>query len=150
VDEAVVTYSEQQDHRRLPVERNATCKDTGRSRDRSLIFDVLLQEEQEDKPETPGETPDPQAFGLGGQRPLGLGVAVLSETPPPVPTAPPPVAKKRICVTPPPVPPRLDPEVICCVDICYWCFFFAQEKRFGIFFYLGALYVAECRRTEGV
>jgi hypothetical protein len=91
-------------------------------------------EEQEDKPETPGETPDPQAFGLGGQRPLGLGVAVLPETPPPVPTAPPPVAKKRICVTPPPVPPRLDPEVICCVDICYWCFFFAQEKRFGIFF----------------
>ncbi|XP_068898665.1 serine/threonine-protein kinase N isoform X4 [Tenebrio molitor] len=67
-------------------------------------------EEQEDKPETPGETPDPQAFGLGGQRPLGLGVAVLPETPPPVPTAPPPVAKKRICVTPPPVPPRLDPE----------------------------------------
>ncbi|XP_008192045.1 serine/threonine-protein kinase N isoform X2 [Tribolium castaneum] len=70
----------------------------------------MLPEEPEDKPETPGETPDPQAFGLGGQRPLGLGVAVLPETPPPVPTAPPPIAKKRMCVTPPPVPPRLDPE----------------------------------------
>ncbi|XP_063910008.1 serine/threonine-protein kinase N isoform X4 [Zophobas morio] len=70
----------------------------------------MLPEEPEDKPETPGETPDPQAFGLGGQRPLGLGVTVLPETPPPVPTVPPPVAKKRMCVTPPPVPPRLDPE----------------------------------------
>lgn len=78
-----------------------------------IIFVLIccLQEEPEDKPETPGETPDPQAYGLGGQRPLGLGVAVLPETPPPVPTVPPPIAKKRMCVTPPPVPPRLDPEV---------------------------------------
>ncbi|KAK9891483.1 hypothetical protein WA026_014720 [Henosepilachna vigintioctopunctata] len=67
----------------------------------------------EDKPETPGETPDPTAEGLGGQRPLGLGVALLPEspTPPPVPKdPPPPVARKRMEVTPPPVPPRLDQE----------------------------------------
>ncbi|KAL3283838.1 hypothetical protein HHI36_018008 [Cryptolaemus montrouzieri] len=67
----------------------------------------------EDKPETPGETPDPNAAGLGGQRPLGLGVALLPDSPPPPPVPkepPPPVAKKRMAVTPPPVPPRLDPE----------------------------------------
>ncbi|XP_066155247.1 serine/threonine-protein kinase N isoform X2 [Euwallacea fornicatus] len=42
-------------------------------------------EEVEDKPETPGEAPDAQAAGLGGQRPLGLRLAV------PVPVATPKV-----------------------------------------------------------
>lgn len=66
---------------------------------------------QDDKPETPGETPDPQAGGLGGQRPLGL--VLLPETPPPpLPIVPPPIAKKRMTVTPPPVPPRLDAEEV--------------------------------------
>ncbi|ERL95282.1 hypothetical protein D910_12548 [Dendroctonus ponderosae] len=92
----------------------------------------------EDKPETPGETPDPQSFGLGGQRPLGLAVALPIPPPkvpptfqspstpspqgpsrdwvlvPPYPDGtPPPIAKKRTeapSVPPPPVPPRLDPE----------------------------------------
>ncbi|XP_060535747.1 serine/threonine-protein kinase N isoform X4 [Cylas formicarius] len=63
----------------------------------------------EDKPETPGEAPDLQAEGLGGQRPLSLGVAAPSPPSPPT-TVPPPIAKKRMSITPPPVPPRLDPE----------------------------------------
>ncbi|XP_044753309.1 serine/threonine-protein kinase N isoform X1 [Coccinella septempunctata] len=69
----------------------------------------------EDKPETPGETPDPNVAGLGGQRPLGLGVEILPASPPPPPIPkepPPPIAKKKMSVTPPPVPPRLDPESI--------------------------------------
>lgn len=66
----------------------------------------------EDKPETPGETPDPQTGGLGGQRPLGLVQLPPETPPPPLPTAPPPVGKKRMTVTPPPVPPRLDPEEV--------------------------------------
>ena len=44
-----------------------------------LSFDMSLTE---DKPEAPGETPDPQAGGLSGTRPLGLGVAVLPPLPP--------------------------------------------------------------------
>lgn len=70
----------------------------------------------EDKPETPGETPDPQADGLGGHRPLGLldttftvGNNAATNVSPSAP--PPPVAKRGVSVTPPPVPPRLDPEV---------------------------------------
>ncbi|VEN54829.1 unnamed protein product [Callosobruchus maculatus] len=95
----------------------------------------------DDKPETPGETPDPCTVGLGGQRPLGL----VGLTPPPLPSTqpplppppppsqmtstvlvspqhvttpvsshvtPPPIHKKRTAVTPPPVPPRLDPESV--------------------------------------
>nr|CAI5862932.1 unnamed protein product [Callosobruchus analis] len=84
----------------------------------------------DDKPETPGETPDPCTVGLGGQRPLGL----IGLTPPPLPSTqpplpppppsqmtattpiapqhvttpvsshvtPPPIHKKRTAVTPPP------------------------------------------------
>lgn len=74
------------------------------------MFDVPA----EDKPETPGETPDPQTCGLGGQRPLGL--VQLPDTPPALPSAPPPVAKKRMTVTPPPVPPRLDAEEVSTVN----------------------------------
>ncbi|KAJ9574782.1 hypothetical protein L9F63_008046, partial [Diploptera punctata] len=44
-----------------------------------LSFDMSLTE---DKPEAPGETPDPQAVGLSGTRPLGLGIAVLPPLPP--------------------------------------------------------------------
>ncbi|GLV45639.1 Protein kinase N [Carabus blaptoides fortunei] len=77
-----------------------------------LVFDPP---QLDDKPETPGETPDPQIGGLSGARPLGMqigGVAVLPTDPPPVlPTGPPPVAKKRVPSTPPPPPPRLDQEL---------------------------------------
>lgn len=65
----------------------------------------------EDKPETPGETPDPQTAGLGGQRPLGF-IPLPETPPPPLPSAPPPIAKKRMTVTPPPIPPRLDAEEV--------------------------------------
>ncbi|XP_031348613.1 serine/threonine-protein kinase N isoform X2 [Photinus pyralis] len=57
-----------------------------------------------EKPETPGESPEPFASGLGGQRPLDFGI----ECPPALPPAP--IAKKRAPITPPPLPPRLDLE----------------------------------------
>lgn len=74
----------------------------------------MRYEVPEDKAETPGETPDPYVSGLGGQRPLDLGIAVLPpETPPPpLPIATPPIAKKRAPLTPPPLPPRLDLEEV--------------------------------------
>uniref|UniRef100_A0A1Y1KSD9 protein kinase C n=1 Tax=Photinus pyralis TaxID=7054 RepID=A0A1Y1KSD9_PHOPY len=59
-----------------------------------------------EKPETPGESPEPFASGLGGQRPLDFGI----ECPPALPPAP--IAKKRAPITPPPLPPRLDLEEI--------------------------------------
>lgn len=79
-----------------------------------LSFDMSLTE---DKPEAPGEAPDPQAGGLSGTRPLGLGVAVLPPLPPDttasVPILPSAVAqKKRSSPLPtPPPPPRLDVEL---------------------------------------
>lgn len=79
-----------------------------------LSFDMSVTE---DKPEAPGEAPDPQAGGLSGTRPLGLGVAVLPPLPPDstvsVPILPSAVAqKKRSSPLPtPPPPPRLDVEV---------------------------------------
>lgn len=60
----------------------------------------------EDKPETPGEAPDPQIGGLGGARPLGI-----AQLPPETP--PPPIAKKKAPITPPPLPPRLDLDEVC-------------------------------------
>lgn len=42
----------------------------------------MIPEELEDKAETPGETPDPHVTGLAGNRPLGLGIAVLPPLPP--------------------------------------------------------------------
>ncbi|KAK7590415.1 hypothetical protein V9T40_002028 [Parthenolecanium corni] len=51
------------------------------SRSESPSSDVV-SEEFEDKPETPGEVPDPHATGLTGNRPLGLGIAVLPPLPP--------------------------------------------------------------------
>ncbi|XP_018915504.1 serine/threonine-protein kinase N isoform X2 [Bemisia tabaci] len=79
--------------------------------------------EVEDKPEAPGEVPDPQATGLTGARPLGLGIAVLPPLPPDSvpshPLLPSTVAsaKKRPTPTlptpppPPTPPPRNDPEL---------------------------------------
>ncbi|XP_072396435.1 serine/threonine-protein kinase N isoform X4 [Diabrotica undecimpunctata] len=90
---------------RMPSRQNIVLSST-----ENVTDDLVL----EDKPETPGEVPDPQVAGLGGQRPLGLHIE-LPPPPeplisPPSPSVPPPVAKKRMAVTPPPVPPRLDPE----------------------------------------
>lgn len=85
-----------------------------------LSFDMSLTE---DKPEAPGETPDPQAVGLSGTRPLGLGVAVLPPLPPDTAVSmsllPSTIAqKKRSSALPaPPPPPRLDVEV-CEVMVC--------------------------------
>lgn len=80
-----------------------------------IITEKFSKDEIEDKPETPGETPDPQVAGLGGQRPLGLvETASLMGSNSAVntsPAPPPPVAKRGVSVTPPPIPPRLDPEV---------------------------------------
>lgn len=47
-----------------------------------LTYLDVVPEELEDKPETPGETPDPHVTGLTGNRPLGLGIAVLPPLPP--------------------------------------------------------------------
>lgn len=62
----------------------------------------------DEKPETPGEMPDPLIGGLGGQRPLGIAQLPPEPVVPSLPTAPPPVAKKKAPLTPPPLPPRLD------------------------------------------
>ncbi|XP_050300836.1 serine/threonine-protein kinase N isoform X2 [Anthonomus grandis grandis] len=45
--------------------------------------EISQNEPLDDKPETPGESPDPNSFGLSGQRPLG--VAPLPVAPPKVP-----------------------------------------------------------------
>ncbi|XP_066991906.2 serine/threonine-protein kinase N isoform X2 [Anabrus simplex] len=76
-----------------------------------LSFDMSMTE---DKPETPGETPDPQSVGLSGTRPLG--VAVLPPLPPlPPDTSPGSIlpssvaSKKRASSVPAPAP-KLDVE----------------------------------------
>ncbi|XP_008204752.1 serine/threonine-protein kinase N isoform X5 [Nasonia vitripennis] len=87
-----------------------------------LSFDTSV----EDKPETPGELPDPEKGGLGGQRPLGmshsssthesLGSLPTSSSssslphPPDHPPPPPPVAKKPMMPAPPP-PVKIDQEL---------------------------------------
>ncbi|XP_056636168.1 serine/threonine-protein kinase N isoform X2 [Diorhabda sublineata] len=91
---------------RMPSRQNLVLSSTENVADDTVV---------EDKPETPGEAPDPQAAGLGGQRPLGLHIDLPPPSEPmspPSPSMPPPVAKKRMSVTPPPVPPRLDPESV--------------------------------------
>ncbi|KAG8224122.1 hypothetical protein J437_LFUL001816 [Ladona fulva] len=94
-----------------------------------LVFDSSTVEE---KPEAPGELPDPLSAGLSGARPLGLGVTTSSSTssissssstaatpssslPPPLPETPPPSStsassKKRVPPPPSAVSPRLDVE----------------------------------------
>ncbi|XP_050478567.1 serine/threonine-protein kinase N isoform X3 [Bombus huntii] len=76
-----------------------------------LVFDTSL----EDKPETPGELPDPEKGGLGGARPLGLSTSSSSPTlprPPEHPPPPPPTVTKKPSMPAPPPPPKLDQEVV--------------------------------------
>ncbi|XP_076248989.1 serine/threonine-protein kinase N isoform X3 [Calliopsis andreniformis] len=76
-----------------------------------LVFDTSI----EDKPETPGELPDPEKGGLGGARPLGLSTSSSSPTlprPPEHPPPPPPTITKKPSMPAPPPPPKLDPEVV--------------------------------------
>ncbi|XP_018369934.1 PREDICTED: serine/threonine-protein kinase N isoform X2 [Trachymyrmex cornetzi] len=73
-----------------------------------LVFDTSV----EDKPETPGEVPDPEKGGLGGARPLGMSTSSSSPTlprPPEHPPPPPPTATKKPTPAPTP-PPKLDQE----------------------------------------
>nr|XP_034190979.1 serine/threonine-protein kinase N isoform X1 [Osmia lignaria] len=75
-----------------------------------LVFDTSL----EDKPETPGELPDPEKGGLGGARPLGLSTSSSSPTlprPPEHPPPPPPTVTKKPSLPAPPPPPKLDQEL---------------------------------------
>ncbi|XP_031828201.1 serine/threonine-protein kinase N isoform X1 [Nomia melanderi] len=75
-----------------------------------LVFDTSL----EDKPETPGELPDPDKGGLGGARPLGLSASSSSPTlprPPEHPPPPPPTITKKPSLPAPPPPPKLDQEL---------------------------------------
>lgn len=75
-----------------------------------LVFDTSV----EDKPETPGELPDPEKGGLGGARPLGLSTSSSSPTlprPPEHPPPPPPTITKKPSMPAPPPPPKLDQEV---------------------------------------
>uniref|UniRef100_A0A1B6CRT7 REM-1 domain-containing protein n=1 Tax=Clastoptera arizonana TaxID=38151 RepID=A0A1B6CRT7_9HEMI len=89
----------------------------------TVIAPLILEE----KPEAPGEVPDPSVIGLSGTRPLGLGVAVLPPLPPDtlgqfLPSSV-VAAKKRppsLPTPPPPPPPRLDQE--CCRLIYFQLF----------------------------
>lgn len=107
----IVTWGRWMKQSRMPNRPNVTAS-------HERIPQIEDEQPPDDKPETPGEAPDPQVAGLGGHRPLGLGImTTVQETtppvvPPPIPSAPPPVAKRRMSTTPPPVPPRLDPESV--------------------------------------
>lgn len=74
-----------------------------------LVFDTSV----EDKPETPGELPDPEKGGLGGARPLGLSTSnsPTLPRPPEHPPPPPPTITKKPSMPAPPPPPKLDQEV---------------------------------------
>ncbi|XP_011056001.1 PREDICTED: serine/threonine-protein kinase N isoform X4 [Acromyrmex echinatior] len=75
-----------------------------------LVFDTSV----EDKPETPGEVPDPEKGGLGGARPLGMSTSSSSPTlprPPEHPPPPPPTVTKKPTPAPTP-PPKLDQEIV--------------------------------------
>lgn len=75
-----------------------------------LVFDTSI----EDKPETPGEVPDPEKGGLGGTRPLGMSTSSNSPTlprPPEHPPPPPPTVAKKPSIPAPAPPPKLDQEV---------------------------------------
>ncbi|XP_025996950.1 serine/threonine-protein kinase N isoform X2 [Solenopsis invicta] len=74
-----------------------------------LVFDTSV----EDKPETPGEVPDPEKGGLGGARPLGMSTSSSSPTlprPPEHPPPPPPTVTKKPSTPAPPPPSKLDQE----------------------------------------
>ncbi|XP_017759830.1 PREDICTED: serine/threonine-protein kinase N isoform X1 [Eufriesea mexicana] len=74
-----------------------------------LSFDTSL----EDKPETPGELPDPEKGGLSGTRPLGLTTSSSPTLPRPPehPPPPPPTVTKKPSMPAPPPPPKLDQEL---------------------------------------
>ncbi|XP_011314201.1 serine/threonine-protein kinase N isoform X1 [Fopius arisanus] len=101
----------------LHSNRNSESPPSG-AQPMQLVFDSSL----EDKPETPGEVPDPEKGGLSGARPLGMSASSASLTsqshPPPPPSAPPPpppiasISKKASVISvPPPPPPKLDQEL---------------------------------------
>ncbi|XP_014613063.1 PREDICTED: serine/threonine-protein kinase N isoform X3 [Polistes canadensis] len=74
-----------------------------------IVFDTSI----EDKPETPGELPDPEKGGLGGARPLGMATSTSSPVlprPPEHPPPPPPTVTKKPSLPAPPPPPKLDQE----------------------------------------
>nr|XP_050865859.1 serine/threonine-protein kinase N isoform X4 [Vespula vulgaris] len=76
-----------------------------------IVFDTSI----EDKPETPGELPDPEKGGLGGARPLGMATSTSSPVlprPPEHPPPPPPTVTKKPSMPAPPPPPKLDQEVV--------------------------------------
>ncbi|XP_050462796.1 serine/threonine-protein kinase N isoform X5 [Cataglyphis hispanica] len=76
-----------------------------------LVFDTSI----EDKPETPGEVPDPEKGGLGGARPLGMSTTSSSPTlprPPEHPPPPPPTVVKKPSIPAPTPPPKLDQEAV--------------------------------------
>lgn len=99
-----------------------------------LVFDTSV----EDKPETPGEVPDPEKGGLGGARPLGMSTSNSSPTlprPPEHPPPPPPTVTKKPSTPAPTPPPKLDQEVsfFICVKSIYIYFihqyhYFFNEK----------------------
>lgn len=91
-----------------------------------LVFDTSV----EDKPETPGEVPDPEKGGLGGARPLGMSTSSSSPTlprPPEHPPPPPPIVKKPTTPAPTP-PPKLDQEVSFFVFFIHYYNYFLNEK----------------------
>jgi len=91
-----------------------------------LVFDTSI----EDKPETPGEVPDPEKGGLGGARPLGMSTTTNSPTlprPPEHPPPPPPTVTKKPSIPAPAPPPKLDQEVGFFIYKChftYHCHYF--------------------------
>ncbi|XP_015124096.1 serine/threonine-protein kinase N isoform X2 [Diachasma alloeum] len=102
----------------LHSNRNSESPPSG-GQSMQLVFDASL----EDKPETPGEAPDPEKGGLSGARPLGMsassGSLAPQSHPPPPPSAPPPpppiatISKKASMISvPPPPPPKIDQEVV--------------------------------------
>ncbi|XP_075228681.1 serine/threonine-protein kinase N isoform X2 [Lycorma delicatula] len=106
------------------LKRSSPSIQHAHSRTHSESPPVSAVEIVDEKPEAPGESPElGTGGGLSGQRPLGLGVAVLPPLPPDTPTGghflPSTVAaannKKRpptISIPPPPPPPpKLDQEL---------------------------------------
>ena len=91
-----------------------------------LVFDTSV----EDKPETPGEVPDPEKGGLGGARPLGMSTSSSSPTlprPPEHPPPPPPTITKKSTPAPTP-PPKLDQEVSLCIYVFLYISLFLNEN----------------------
>ncbi|XP_033222916.1 serine/threonine-protein kinase N isoform X2 [Belonocnema kinseyi] len=75
---------------------------------------ITFDSPAEDKPETPGELPDPEKGGLGGARPLGMSLneSPVLPSPPEHPPPPPPSLLKKPSMPAPPPPPKLDQEIV--------------------------------------